>query len=102
MRWIERFKAKYGITTYQFVIIMIVFACTGSTIVIIKKPLIAYLFEGGIQPTWFRIAYWILILPIYNLFLLFYGFVFGQFAFFWNYEKRMLARFSRKKDAATK
>lgn len=102
MSWIQRLKDKWGVTTWQFIVIMIVFACTGSTIVIIKKPLIVWMFGEGGQPMWFRIAYWILILPVYNAFLLFYGFVFGQFAFFWAYEKRMLSRFSRKKDAEPK
>jgi hypothetical protein len=44
-----------------------------------------------------------LILPVYNVFLLFYGFVFGQFRFFWNFEKRFFSRFSRRKnDTETK
>ncbi|HZX74601.1 MAG TPA: DUF6787 family protein [Cyclobacteriaceae bacterium] len=33
-----------------------------------------------------------LVFPVYNLFLLFYGFVFGQIHFFWNFEKRFLGR----------
>lgn len=97
MKWVEKLKEKWGLTSnWQFVIIMIVFACTGFSVVFIKRPAIAYFFPDG-QPTWFLIGYWILILPIYNCILLFYGFVFGQFQFFWNYEKRMLRRFSRKK-----
>ena len=43
----------------------------------------------------------ILILPVYNILLLFYGFVFGQFHFFWKFEKRMLSRMlNRKKRVA--
>ncbi len=99
MSWTKKLKEKWGITSQlQFVIILIVFACTGTTVVLVKKPLIALLFEDGVRPMWFQITYWVLILPIYNVFLLFYGFVFGQFAFFWRYEKKMLGRFSRKKN----
>lgn len=98
MSWVERLKEKWDIhSTWQFIIIMIVFACTGFTVVLVKRPVIELMFPDG-QPLWFKIGYWIMILPIYNTFLLFYGFVFGQFRFFWNYEKRMIRRFSRKKN----
>jgi hypothetical protein len=41
---------------------------------------------------WASITYFILILPVYNVFLLFYGFVFGQFKFFWEFEKKFFKR----------
>ncbi len=44
------------------------------------------------QTDWFTYSYYWLILPIYNLVLLGYGFLFGQFAFFWNFEKRFFGR----------
>ena len=97
MSWIERLKTKWALeSTWQFIIIMLVFACTGTTVVFIKKPLIALLFEDGVRPLWFQIAYWVLVLPFYNIILLCYGFIFGQFAFFWRYEQKMLRRFGIK------
>lgn len=72
--------------------ILIVFACTGFTILFLKRPLFEYLFPTGGIPLAASIAYWILILPVYNLFLLGYGFVFGQFRFFWEFEKRFFQR----------
>jgi hypothetical protein len=33
-----------------------------------------------------------LILPVYNVFLLLYGSLFGQFRFFWEFEKRFFNR----------
>ena len=97
MSWIEKLKEKWGVTSnWQFLIIRIVFACTGMTVVLVKKPVIGYFFPDG-QPLWFKIGYWIMILPIYNCFLLFYGWVFGQFKFFWAYEQKMIGRFKRKK-----
>ena len=84
MSWINKLKEKWELeSNWQFVIIMLVFAFTGSTIVFVKKPIINLLFEDGVRPLWFQISYWIMILPIYNIVLLFYGFVFGQFDFFW-------------------
>ena len=98
MNWTEKLKAKWKIeSTWQFILIMVVFACTGFTVLVLKRPIVAYYSPDGEQSTWFTVLYYLLILPIYNVFLLFYGFVFGQFAFFWEYEKRMIGRFSRKK-----
>jgi hypothetical protein len=34
----------------------------------------------------------LLIFPIYQILLVFVGFIFGQFSFFWNFEKKMLER----------
>ena len=43
------------------------------------------------------IIYYMLILPIYNVILLGYGFLFGQFNFFWEFEKRFFNRIFTKK-----
>ena len=97
MKWIERLKEKWEVkSVHQFWIIMLVFACTGMTVVLVKRPTIAFLFPDGIQPIWFRIGYWFMIFPIYNCLLLVYAFIFGQFTFFWKYEKKMLGRFRKK------
>ncbi|MEQ9423765.1 MAG: prolipoprotein diacylglyceryl transferase [Cyclobacteriaceae bacterium] len=98
MSYFERLKAKWGITSNrQLIIILIVFAATGSSVLFLKKPIVAYFSEDGEQSLWFSITYWILILPIYNTILLFYGFVFGQFQFFWEYEKRSFNRIFRRR-----
>jgi len=58
----------------------------------LKRPVVDF-FMGGAEPTiWHTVIYYILILPIYNLLLLLFGFLFGQFRFFWAFEKRFLAR----------
>jgi hypothetical protein len=38
------------------------------------------------------VLYYILILPIYNVLLLVYGALLGQFQFFWDFEKRFFRR----------
>lgn len=98
MSWIDslqkRWKAK---NVWQVFAILIVFALTGSTVVFIMKPLLRFFFGEEI-PMWARILYYILILPIYNLILLFYGFLLGQYRFFIEFEKRFFGRiFSREK-----
>lgn len=92
-QWIENLKTRWNITsTWRVVIILIVFACTGTTVLLIKRPLFAYWFPDGDKPIWATLTYFILILPVYNIFLLIYGFVFGQFRFFWEFEKKFFAR----------
>lgn len=93
MSWITRLQQRWKVNSlFQVIIILVVFACTGFTVLLIKRPLFAYLFPGGDIPVWVNISYWILIFPVYNAFLLFYGFVFGQFRFFWDFEKRFFTR----------
>jgi hypothetical protein len=97
--WIQKLQTRWQLhSAWQVVIVLIVFACTGFTVMFIKPVITEWLFHEN-HPTWFSVLYWVLILPIYNLFLLFYGFVFGQFKFFWEFEKRFFARiFKRKKE----
>lgn len=96
-QWITRLKTRWNLTsTWQVVIVLIVFACTGTTVLLIKRPLFAWWFPEGDKPLWASITYYVLILPVYNVFLLFYGFIFGQFKFFWEFEKRFVSRLISK------
>ncbi|MEM9895194.1 MAG: DUF6787 family protein [Bacteroidota bacterium] len=103
MSWIEKLKEKWDVdNNWQFFMIMLVFACTGMTIVLIKRPLLAWLFADGDRPLWFQILYWVFILPFYNVVLLCFGYLLGQWDFFWKYEQKMLRRFGIKTDASKK
>lgn len=81
----------------QVVLVLVVFAATGTTIMFLKRPVVNLFTENGEQPLLFTIIYYLLILPVYNLILLAYGFLFGQFDFFWKFEKRMWARMTGQK-----
>lgn len=98
--WIDKLKTRWKVeNTAQVILILVVFALTGTTVAYIMKPLLQWLFEPNEIPTWAKIVYYVLILPIYNLLLLLYGLLLGQFQFFWNFEKkffsRLFSRFSR-------
>lgn len=98
MSFVDKLKVRWKLeSTKQVWLALLVFALTGTTIALIKRPIIAYLFPEGVKPLWFQIAYWILILPVYNLVLLGYGTLFGLFDFFWSFEKRMFSRFLGRK-----
>jgi hypothetical protein len=89
----EKLKQRWGITSnFQLVVIFIVFAATGSTSAYLSKPVLGWM--GITKDTLSLWAYYplyiILIFPIYQVLLVFFGFISGQFTFFWNFEKRML------------
>lgn len=95
--WIDKLKHRWNLTSaWQVIVILIVFACTGTTVLLLKRPLFSYLFPDGEKPWWASTTYYILILPAYNVLLLAYGFVFGQFKFFWEFEKRFFSRILSK------
>jgi hypothetical protein len=90
----DSFKKRWGITSnFQLFIIIIVFAITGSVSAWLSKPICIWL---GITKVnfhfWFTPIRLLLIFPIYQLLLVSIGFVFGQFQFFWTFEKNMLKR----------
>lgn len=71
------------------VIILIVFSLTGTSVMLLRRWLAYQFFEDN---KWFTYTYYWLVLPIYNLLLLFYGYLFGQGLFFWEFEKRFFSR----------
>lgn len=95
MTVLEKLKKRWQIESNgQVIIILIVFACTGSTAVYAKEFVFSIL---GITPDmslWFRIFIWLItILPIYNVLLIIYGTLFGQRKFFWWFLKKTFGRF---------
>ena len=91
-RWIEKLQLRWKLDSVaQVCIVLLVFACTGFSVMFLK-PVITHWIFGNEKTLWFTIVYWIMILPVYNILLLFYGFLFGKFRFFWEFEKRMFRR----------
>ncbi len=95
--WMQRLGQRWGVGPGRVLLILLTFACTGFTVMFLKKPIVAFFTGDGEQPLLFTILYYILILPVYNLILLVYGAIFGQFKFFWAFEKRMWARMTGRK-----
>jgi hypothetical protein len=86
----QRWNVKNG---FDVVIILVVFACTGFSILYIKRALFEIAGLDDSTPKWLR---WtiniVIILPLYQVVLLAWGWVWGKFSFFWEFEKRMLSR----------
>lgn len=81
---------------WQVLIILLVFACTGTTVLLVKRPLLTWMGGEGANTTLASIIYYLLILPFYNVLLLGYGLIFGQFNFFWEFERRFFKRIFSK------
>ncbi|WP_345276789.1 DUF6787 family protein [Litoribaculum gwangyangense] len=96
----EKLKERWGIeNNWQIVVILIVFAITGSTASYIGKPILSYL--NITKESFGTFIYWfiriILLFTMYQFLLVFFGWLLGQHKFFWNFEKKMLARLGFKR-----
>lgn len=92
----KNFKEKWNIdSNLQLTIILIVFAITGSFSVKFATPLIALLGLSTETTNW--LVYWtlnvLITFGLYQVLLVTFGTLFGQFKFFWSFEKKMLSRF---------
>lgn len=100
MSWAEGFKQRWGITSnFQVILILIVFAINGSFAAWVGDPLTdaAGLSREDMSGWIFYPTRIILIFVVYQITLPLVGLVFGQFQFFWNFEKKMLSRFVPKR-----
>jgi manganese efflux pump family protein len=89
----ENFKQRWHIkSNWQLIIIFIVFAITGTTSSILSKPILAFfgITKDVISGWLYYPLYIVLIFPVYQILLVFFGFIFGQFTFFWAFEKKFL------------
>ncbi|WP_291867484.1 DUF6787 family protein [Maribacter sp.] len=96
----EKLKQRWGVdSNFQIILILIVFSVTGSAAVFLAKPIlnsIGLVRESFSENWWGGIIYVTLrilvIFPIYQVLLVVFGWLFGQFKFFWNFEKKMIHR----------
>ena len=99
MKWIEYFKTKWEIkSTLQLILIMIVFAITGSLSLLLAKPVLelASVNKEALADWLYYPIRILIIFPIYQLLILIVAWFFGQFNFFWKFEKKMLKRMGFK------
>lgn len=97
MNWLRKLQTHWKVESlWQVMVILLVFACTGFTVMWISRPILILVFEPEEVPGWGKVIYYVAILPFYNLILLAFGYVFGQFKFFYEFEKRFLNRIFSK------
>ena len=91
-KWILKYR-------WEMIRVFMVFAFTGTSSLYIGRPIIALL--GITKENLTPIVYWVLFIIIglifYQILLVTYGWLFGQFKFFWEFEKKMLSRLGLKR-----
>lgn len=97
----NKLKQRWGISSnWQILIILIVFGLTGSSSLFVTTPVLEFLGLSRVNFSseflWGGISYHalklLMIFPVYQVLLVTYGWIFGQFQFFWQFEKNMLSR----------
>lgn len=94
---IDKIKKRWGIETLgELFLILFIFAITGMTALYVRKLAFGWLGFTADTAFWAEVLVWILfVLPAYQILFLFYGFIFGQFEFVWDFEKKSLHRIKR-------
>ncbi len=93
---IRKLESKWEVQQrWELIRIFIIFAITGSSSVFVGRPVIKMLGVSieNLGPVLYWIIFVLVSLIFYQILLVFWGFVLGQFSFFWNFEKKMLRRF---------
>lgn len=93
---IKRLENKWIVDQrWELIRIFIVFAVTGSSSVFVSRSLLKL--TGITLDNLHALIYWVLFviisLVVYQILLLAFAWIFGQFNFFWNFEKKILRRF---------
>lgn len=96
----NRWKVAYR---WQMIRIFIVFAITGSLSLVLTKPIFSFIGfikenfnSSGLYLTLYYILKIVLVLPFYNVLLVFFGWVFNEFEFFYAFTMKMAKRFGIK------
>ena len=96
----RRLKSKWNLKyKWEFISVFLVFAVTGTSSIYIARPIIKLI--GITKENLNLFAYWFLYIIIgfifYQILLVLIGWLFGQFEFFWKFEKKMLRRLGLKR-----
>jgi hypothetical protein len=91
-KWILNYK-------WEMIRVFIVFAITGSSSLFVGRPVIKLLgiTKENLNPLLYWVLFIIIGLVFYQILLVTFGWLFGQFRFFWEFEKKMLRRFGLKR-----
>ena len=91
-KWILDYK-------WEMIRVFMVFAFTGSSSLFVGKPIIRFIgiTKENLNLTLYWFLYIIIGIIFYQILLVTFGWLFGQFKFFWEFEKKMLCRFGLKR-----
>lgn len=80
---------------WEVIVILFVFSITGSTSIAAGRPLLKAtgITLDNFHPIIYYPLFILLSFVLYQIFLVTFGWLFGQYQFFWTMEKKMLKRF---------
>jgi len=82
-------KERWGVGPFGLVAILAAFSLAGMSVVFLRPTVMHWLLPAD-SPTWMHVVLYILIVfPMYQILLLTYGALFGQFRFFWEKERKL-------------
>lgn len=88
-------QVRWGVSVWGVVAILLAFSLAGSTVLKISRPIMNALVPPD-TPRW---VWWtvriVVIVPVYEVLLLCFGFLLGQWDFFWPKQKRLLRLIAR-------
>lgn len=89
--FLQRLQEKWKVrSVLQVCLILLTFTLTGTTVVLLRKTLFDVLGFTAETSFWLKtLAYLLFIFPAYQCLILVYGALLGQFAFFWEKEKKV-------------
>ncbi len=95
--WLDKLQARWGVTSVgQVLMILLTFSLAGSSVVMLRKTFFALIGFDATTDIWVKsIVYILFVFPAYQLLLIGYGILLGQFRFFWEKEKKMALAIAR-------
>ena len=92
---IEKIKKFLKVDSYfQLIIVLVVFSITGSLSLLLSDYLLKILdiSKNNYDPIFFYLLRIFFIFPIYQILLIIIGTIFGEFNYFWKFEKKFLRK----------
>ena len=98
--FINKLERKWVVNQrWELIRIFLIFALTGSSSVFVGRPFIKLLgvSKDNLHVSVYYALFIVISLVFYQILLLLWGWILGQFDFFWRFEKKMLKRLGLKK-----
>ena len=98
--FINKLEKKWIVNQrWELIRIFLIFALTGSSSVFVGRPFIKLLgvSKDNLHISLYYALFIVISLVFYQILLLLWGWILGQFDFFWRFEKKMLKRLGLKK-----
>ncbi len=90
---LNKLQQKWNVSSKQLFLILCTFAITGTTTAYISRSITAWVgFNETTLWVWPFLLRLLILVFGYQIILMIVAFFFGQFKFFWNYEKKILRR----------